>query len=502
MLCARPVHTQRRPWTLPNAIEGLTSLAMGEDWLGRRFARFVTDLPALPGDVRRAADRAMLDTVGAIIAGTAHDTVKAVAAAYPTGQGTATVCTGAMADAEFAALINGTAAHAWDIDDTSYTGIMHGSAVILPAVIAVAEELGASATQVRQAFVAGSEVAYTLADICSHGHYFRGWWSTATFGLVGATAAAGRLHALDETAMTHAIGLAAASASGGKAVFGTDGKPFLAGEAARRAVSFARAAKAGVTGPEDGFEGGRGFFALLNSGQSDPGQIQTLGRRWRLTDPGLLFKSSPVCSAAHATIEQMSELMRQSGSTAAQIAQVRVEVPELVHVSLVYPEPKTPQQAQFSLPYAIACAALFGRVRFEDLQRNAVNAEQKRCLMAKVRTMIAEDLPTNDMRAHFHESARVTLELNDGRIFEGFCGSAYGMPENPMDDSDLVAKFGAALTFAGIGPLDVKVTDFDPLETLAIAVRKSAEGIAMPQTDTLRHGQQCPDQPHSRKQVS
>ena len=435
----------------------------------RRFARFVCDLPALSSKVRHTADRAMLDTLSAIVAGRAHDTVRAIAEAFTTGHGKATVCTGDKADAEIAALINGTAAHAWDIDDTSYTGIMHGSAVILPAAMATAEEVGASDEQLRQAFVAGSEIAYILADVCSHAHYFRGWWSTTTFGLIGATAAAGRLRGLEETAMTHAISLAAASASGGKVVFGTDSKPFLVGETARRAVTFARAAQAGVTAPENGFEDERGFFSLLNDGQSDPDQMETMGTRWRLVNPGLLFKSSPVCSAAHAAIDQMTDLMRQSGATAEDIAEVRVEVPELVHVSLVYPEPTTPQQAQFSLPYAIACASLYGRVRFEDLQASAVTSEQKRSLMTKVRTTIAKDLSTHEMRARFPESARVTLELEDGRSFEGFCGSAHGMPDNPLDDRDLVAKLDAALTFAGLEPFGVTVTDFNPLKTLVSA---------------------------------
>ena len=150
--------------------------------------------------------------------------------------------------------------------------------------------------------------------------------------------------------------------AGEKTVFGTDGKPFLVGDAARRAISFARMAKAGLSGPEHAFEDSRGFLKLLNGGKADRTVLSSLGQRWRLVDPGLLFKTNPVCSAAHAAIDQMAALMEELGAKAGDIAEIHAEVPELVHISLVFPRPETPQEAQFSLPYALACVALYGRV--------------------------------------------------------------------------------------------------------------------------------------------
>ena len=234
----------------------------------------------------------MLDTLGVMLAGGAHPSVRALAAAAARGEGRAALATGGRADAEAAALVNGAAAHVWDFDDTSYTGIMHGSAVVLPAGMALAQEVSSGAGALRRAFVAGSEVAYALAELCTHDHYFQGWWSTVTLGLTGATAAAGYLLELDEDAMTSAIGLAAVASGGGKAVLGTDAKPLLVGDAARRAVTLARAAKAGLTGPEDAFENERGFLKLLNRGVAREAELETIGRRWRLCDPGLLFKTS------------------------------------------------------------------------------------------------------------------------------------------------------------------------------------------------------------------
>ena len=437
--------------------------------IARRFARFACGLERMDSEVRTAADRAMLDTLGVMLAGGAHPSVRALAQASPRGEGKAALATGGRADAEAAALVNGTAAHVWDFDDTSYTGIMHGSAVVLPAAMALAQETGSGADALRHAFVAGSEVAYVLADICTHAHYFDGWWSTITIGLTGATAAAGCLLELDEDAMTSAIGLAAAATGGGKAVLGTDAKPLLVGEAARRAVTFARAAQAGLTGPEYAFENERGFLKLLNRGVAAEAELETIGERWRLCEPGLLFKTSPVCSAALAAIEQMNALMAELGASVNEVAGIHAEVPKLVHESLVFPNPSTPQEMQFSLPYALACAALHGRVRFEDLAPGAIGPG-KSALMARVSTKRAPDLSTDEMRKKYPECIRLTLTLNDGRSATGFCGMARGMPERPLSDEELLEKFRVAGAYAGVSLPRVDIADFDPVVVFEQAV--------------------------------
>ena len=236
------------------------------DALSRHFAQFASMPPKPPDAVVRAADRAILDTLGVMIAGGAHPATRRLAHALPQHPGSAALAVGGFADSETTALINGMAAHVWDFDDTSYTGIMHGSAVVLPTVMALAAAVGADGDAIRNAFIAGSEIAYVLAETCGHGHYFHGWWSTVTFGLVGATAAAGAICGLTEAQMAAALGLAAAAAGGSKAVFGSDAKPFLVGDTARRAIGFARMAGAGLTCPVQGFEEGTGFFKLMNNG--------------------------------------------------------------------------------------------------------------------------------------------------------------------------------------------------------------------------------------------
>lgn len=441
--------------------------------LAQQFGTWSAALTAghIPAEVARIARRAIVDTLGVMTAGAKHPATLKAIAAFGDQAGPCRIVNGASVSGAAAALINGTAAHAWDMDDTSYTGIMHGSAVVLPAVLAAAGETGADDATVLAAFVAGSEIAYVLGDIIGHAHYFRGWWSTTTLGLVGATAAAARVYGLNAAATAEAIGLAAAIAGGGKAVFGTDGKPFLVGMAARTALDLARAARAGLTGPERAFEDPHGFLALLGDADAAPAVAGTLGQRWRLTDPGLLVKRYPICSAAHAAVEQTAALCQQAGAGADRIAAIECHVPTLVDISLVHDAPRTAQEAQFSLPFTVACAAHHGAVRLDDLTETTLADPAIRAIMARVRKFRDPALSTDAMLASCPESARIVVVLDDGQRFDAFCGIAYGMPTRPLSDDDLKAKFDACVAHAGIAP-DLTAAARDTMFHLGAAGRR------------------------------
>jgi len=445
--------------------------------LAYHFAHWAKDLKSsdIPNDVQTNARRAMLDTLAVTLTGAAHLDIKNLAKTWPTYGGDSGLATGGSGTAETAALINGAAAHFWDFDDTSYTGIMHGSAVVFPTVVALAQELGSTEEEARNAFIIGSEITYALADICTHQHYFNGWWSTTTFGLVGATATAARLFgcSIDQTAQ--AIGLAAAGAGGGKSVFGTQAKPFLVGEAAQRAITFARFITSGLTGPTSAFDGETGFLHLLNNDVADLNEAETLGQRWRLTDPGLLVKRYPVCSAAHAAIDEIARLTFEVGLTPDDIAAIHIEIPTLVRISLVHDTPKTPSEAQFSLPFVVACAIRFGAVRLSDLNLDFLHSSEQQSLMRKVQISVAEDLSTDDMRKRFPESARAEIILNDGSKRSGFCGEAYGMPTRPLSDVDFLGKFRDCINFAGCPEVTEDILGQDVLRLAASLYGRNTE---------------------------
>jgi 2-methylcitrate dehydratase PrpD len=159
-------------------------------------------------------------------------------------------------------------------------------------------------------------------------------------------------------------------------------------------------------------------------------------------------KRNPVCSAAQAAIEEVARLSFETGLSSGDIDTIFLEVPNLVRISLVHDTPATPSEAQFSLPFAVACAVRFGAVRLEDLDHSSLQSVEMASLMERVQISVAKDLSTEDMCKRYPESARVRIVLNDASERKGFCGEAYGMPGRPLSDTDFLHKFLECLTFA------------------------------------------------------
>ncbi len=336
-----------------------------------------------------------------------------------------------------AALANGTAGHVLDFDDTSYTGIMHGSTVVFPAALAAVEHAGGDGRRLLEAFIAGSEVVYAVAMLCATGHYFKGWWSTATFGVFGAAAAAARGLGLDAQKTQTALALAGIQASGLKAAFGTDAKPYMAGRAAAIGVEAALLAARGLTGPADVLENSRGFLALLNDGHVEHGEIDKLGKVWRLVEPGIFFKQFPVCSAAHAATQLTQSLIETHALLDSDILAVTCEVTPTVAISLVHDRPTSPQEAQFSMPFALGSILAFGDIGISSLNGHVLADPTLRRAMAKV-TMIRNDALHSEAAP---EGAKVTIHTQDGQTVSGYLGQPKGMPGNPMSEQDLHLKF-------------------------------------------------------------
>jgi 2-methylcitrate dehydratase PrpD len=398
------------------------------------------DICAVPGEVVGAAKRCIVDVVGVSLAATAHPLQRRVLEharrVYAQGDSGVLGLTDRLSPVG-AALVNGTAGHALDFDDTSYTGIMHGSTVVLPAALAATEEVGGDGRRLLEAFIAGSEVAYAVAMLCTTRHYFKGWWSTATFGAFGAAAAAARALGLSARETTAALALAGTQAGGAKAAFGTDAKPLIAGRAAAAGVEAALLAGRGLSGPTAIFEGKAGFLQLQNDGHVDVGSLEALGKVWRLVNPGILFKQYPVCSGAHAAVELTEQLLRDSGLSGDDVRSVICEVTPVVAMSLVYDRPARWQEAQFSLPFAIGTILAGRGLDIASLTDETLADPRVRAAMAKVEMRQVDSLHTEEAP----EGARVTVITNRGSEIRGYLGEPKGMPGNPLTDAELHRKF-------------------------------------------------------------
>jgi len=255
-----------------------------------------------------------------------------------------------------AALINGTASHVHDYDDTHQSIPGHPSVPVAAAVWPLAEREGATGEEAMAALAAGIEVIVRLGDAFGHAHYARGWHSSSTLGAIAAAAAAANLLRLSEEETITALGLAAARAAGGKATFGSHGKPLQLGYAGFLGLQSAEMARYGVSCTDNVIEAPGGFLDLHGDGY-DPEPLLA-----PLEDPlkihGVVFKHHAACFLTHATIDAATKLKQQ------------IEIPDISHIVIDgdpqvevvcgTTTPETGFEAKFSAPLAIALA-LTGR---------------------------------------------------------------------------------------------------------------------------------------------
>lgn len=395
-------------------------------------------LAELDDAVIRAAKAAVLDTWGVSLAGSRFNRVlqSASLASAGTSSGAVVLGAGLAGRPQEAAFLNGISAHVLDFDDTCFAGILHGSAVILPAVLAAAELAGADGRKLLEGFVAGSEVAYALGAGYGDSLYEAGCFPTALIGQIGAAAGAAKILGGDAVAIARAIALAAASSAGMRVVLGSDLKPLLVGMAARQALESAQLAQADLSFPADVFEGKNGFFQLIR-GAATP-EPQPPGDPFRLLDPGLTVKLYPLCSATQPALAALKEILAEKDIDVQEIEEITCRATPMVLVSLPYAEPENPTQAQFSLPFAFAAALLSGGPGPGDLAEAAWCKQDMRDLMSKI-SLVVDD--SGELAKLGHEAAEVCLRLADGLIFRACRGVAVGDLRDPLTPEALAAKF-------------------------------------------------------------
>lgn len=396
-------------------------------------------LSSVPGEVLQIACRALIDTLGVALAGSNMPVVQHLKQTVMSEGKASTLGCMQRVNALDAARINGCAAHALDFDDNCYAGFVHGSAVIIPAALAVAQQYDCDGASLLTAIVSGSECQYRLGEALGQPLYQRGWWTTGVLGVVGATVAAAHLLRLDTTQLAHAIALALAATGGSKSAFGSDAKAVMAGLAAERGIQAALMAQAGISGPLNTLEHHYGLPVLMNDAQWQPKQLTAPG--WRLLQPGLDVKRIPVCLSAHAAVDAVATLMQQHAISLDEIEQIHCDVPQIVIANLIYTVPVTPQQAQFSLPYAIAATLFYGELTLNQLTPESLAPAALHALMAKVSMTTSTQWQNPQRLQTAPEGACVTLYLQSGRQLTCCVDRALGNATNPLSDEVLDDKF-------------------------------------------------------------
>lgn len=401
-----------------------------------------------PPDARRAAARAVLDTVGVTLAGASEPVARIVQQAIAQeGSGPCRVMgTPAVASAGNAALANGTAAHALDYDDMCFVSLAHPSAPLVAAAWAVADLCGANGRALLDAYIVGFEIEGRLGRAMNPRHYQRGWHCTSTIGTIGAAAAAARLLGLDETRAGHALAIAASEASGLKENFGTMAKPLHAGLAARNAVLAAQLARAGLTASPAAIEGPQGLLAAMDSERPMLAPFtDDLGIRWEILDTGVTVKLYPSCAGTHPPLDALLDLRRAERFTAADVDRVEIGVDAITPTILLYDRPSSGLEGKFSMPFCAAAALVDGRVGIDTFDDGRLRDPKITEVQSRVTMRVDATL---DASAPALTQARVTVTLKNGRVLSASANGARGYPERPASDDALAAKFLACATRA------------------------------------------------------
>lgn len=389
----------------------------------------------IPAPVRHEAARALLNWTGCAIGGSRHPAVEnAIAAMLPfAGAPQAGILGRAeRVDVLNAALINGISSHVLDFDDTHAVAI-HLSVPVLPALLALAEWQGRGGAELVHAFVVGVEAQCRVGLSVFPEHYQAGWHITATAGVFGAAAAAGKLLNLDEQRMVWALGIAATQSSGLRAMFGSMCKSLHPGRAAQGGLTAALLAAQGFTSSEHGIEAPRGFAHVLST-RFDPSIITApWGERYELCSN--MYKPFACGLVVHGVIDGCIQLRNEHALEPAMIERVDIKVCPIVLELTAIREPQTGLQGKFSVFHAAAAAICFGVAGEAQFSDACVRDPQVVTLRRKVH--IEPDGAITRTQAH------VFMRLRDGRTLERHVVHALGTLQRPMSDADLERKFRA-----------------------------------------------------------
>lgn len=397
-------------------------------------------IDTIPRDVLSIATRAVIDTVGVTLAGSKSAIARqALAAAVSTAKAghSAVIGSSECLCAPAAAFANATAGHALDFDDNCNAGFVHGSVVVWPAALAVAQMCDLDGARLLASFVVGAECEYVLAQVLTRSVYDKGWWTTGLLGSLGACTAACHALGLDAERTASAMGIALASSSALKAGFGTDAKPLMTGRASEAGVFAALLAAQGCSGPIDIVEHPRGLATMFG------GQVRSLeglGHDWRLLSPGVDIKRIPVCLSSHAAVDALREVLARHEILFTDIRQIVCDVPPLVIQNLIYDFPITPQQAQFSMPFALACTSVTGKLTLESLCDATIHHPEIQLLMNRI-AMHTSSRWSEELRSAAPEGAWVKVVTHDGRSVEGFRARHDGSSSHPLSQTVLQDKF-------------------------------------------------------------
>ena len=415
--------------------------------------------PAWPDDASHIARRALIDTVAVMVPGAADSAPSKlwpVVSEWSRGPSRAVARAAELSPVD-TALFNGTAAHALDFDDNFDPAKAHASAVLVPALLAVADAEGATIGAVLDGYICGLQIMGLVGQAINPFHRSRGWHATGTLGAIGAAAGCARLLSLDASQAATSVSISTSLAGGFMSQFGSDVKPLHAGLAAAGGVQAALYARAGLTAGSNTLDGLTGLRTLMvgpdveelaeaMQGKAEHGQTMrfrtdAIGEPLHILEHGLKVKRFPNCGSLHRALDGILALREQHGLAAEEVDHVMVRAPAAHLRNLMYEDPQTPAQAKFSLEYSGAAALVTGSSALGDYTPEAIRRPEVRTQMPKIRKDYVEKLESEfPTEVHIH--------MIDGTVHSTSVEMPAGSKAAPLSDAQLWAKLEGCLAAA------------------------------------------------------
>lgn len=413
------------------------------------IAKFVSGLQyeAIPQEVRQRIKLLMLDSLGCALYGSHLEWCRILQTTLTSVDKTrdCTVWgTDLKLSAPHAALVNGTEVQGFELDDVHRAGVLHVGAVVLPALISIAETRGhLTGKDFLTAAVAGYEIGPRVGLCMGPEHIGQGWHSGATLGVFSAAAGASRGLGLSEDKTVHALGIAGTQSSGLMAAqYGAMVKRMHAGRASQSGLYGALFAEGGLTGIINVLESEYGGFCTTFSRSTDRFNLAELtagfGTTWQTMGVALKFYSC--VGSNHSTLDAIREMQGQKPFGPDDIDRIKVYGSQVTmdHVGWKY-EPQGLTSAQLNLPFCVATYLLEGDCFVEQFTDDIVADPARMKLAEKVE--VYHDAEITSKGAKFRHKVHVEVVLKSGETLRSTKEYGRGSEHSFASEADVVEKF-------------------------------------------------------------
>ncbi len=400
----------------------------------------------VPGSLLKELKVLTLDYLGVALRGSTTDAARIVAefqGEYGAARDEATIIgTGARVSAQAAAFANAVAAHSIELDDVDDLALFHFSPPVLSAALGAAEAAGAGGKAYLLAAAAGAEVMARVSNATNPAMRDRGFHSTATCGVFGATAAAAAIAGLSPAEVASSFGIAGAHAAGLMEMYGPSmQKRINPGPAAQNGVVAARLAQRGYTGADTILEGERGVLRAFTGGGNPAALVEGLGEEYPVR---IEYKAYACARPIHNAVD-CALLLR---------ARVSGRLPEIREMTIFrHPtwaryhqiaSPRSHHEAQVSLNHAVGLALVEGAAFLDQFQEAWIAHPEVRRLSGMLQFAEDPNLPRG-------VSCNLRITLASGESLEAQVDYPKGSLQNPMTPEEHWRKF-QSLAGARFGP--------------------------------------------------